>query len=511
MLKTALRDYQVEAVGLMASKKRFVLADPTGKGKTLSVIAAFERLLEERPERRMLVLANKNSLAVWQLELEKHTDLPYVVGGTHNWEEASARWADEDPPVVVLSYPSIAPTDRKTGDFDDEGNPVLERVQSKFRDALVRAYAEHDGSMVLVLEEAHYCKSPGTKRHEVVGHVVAASEYAWAVTATPIVNRLTDLYHLFDLLIPGFFGGMSDFLDAYTVRERKRVSRKRSVMQVVGYRDLPKLKEKVAPFIVKRPMEGFHVDFVAKPCRLTPEEEDLYLDAAAGILEDVEDPDDARDFGARLPDLQLVVDGAVKKNREPNFDCTLGSKERVLLEGLQESFASSEHKAAVVFCYFNATFARLEFVLRHGVGKLGYSRLLTLTAADSVERRVEISREFSPGDVALITSAGKESISLRAADEMWLYDVPFSMGDTLQAVGRMTRMDSDYRDFTVYVPVAEATVDVYKAQVLLHKSDLFAKVLTREVTMPTGALVSPEDLAELKKELLWRTEARRRR
>lgn len=119
------------------------------------------------------------------------------------------------------------------------------------------------------------------------------------------------------------------------------------------------------------------------------------------------------------------MDNAVLLDREPNRNPYLGTKETILLEGLRESF-SSPGKAVIVPGYHIPTLERLRFVLEHAVGKLGFNRLLTLQAEDSTEERVKVEREFLAGDLLLMSSAGAESQSLSASDEIWLYNTPWS-------------------------------------------------------------------------------------
>jgi SNF2 family DNA or RNA helicase len=499
-VRTELRDHQVEAVRAMVSKKRYVVADGVGMGKTLAALAAFDSLAEDDPDRRMLVLANVGSLPTWIGEVEKHTSFDLVAGGSHNAEEAAREISRRDPHVVVLTYPSVTPRRKYEGEGEDR--EVVGMVPAKFRDTLVEFYSRHPENAVLVLEEAHYCKNKSTLRYGTVSKLVSVSEYVWALTATPILNRLEDLYYLMDLIIPGFFGTLENFYKRYTVRRRRRVSRRRTIREVVGYKNLDELGERAKEYMVKRAMKGITVKFERHHFDLSPEEDRVYLLAAKGVLDETEDE---RDFGARLPDLQLAVDGAVLPGREQNERRVVGSKEAVLLRGLHRSYSRDPEKAVIVFAYFERTRRRLEMVFEAALGKVGYERLLKVDAGTDVDERLRIVREFGPRDLLLLSAAGKESLNFGLADEMWLYDVPFSMGDVVQTIGRMTRLDSPHRDFTVHVPVARETIDEYKAHRVAEKSELIAKVLTDEETLPGDLrIMTDEELEAVRRALLWR-------
>jgi len=90
---------------------------------------------------------------------------------------------------------------------------------------------------IFILDEAQAIKNPGTKQTKTVKQVKA--KYKVAMTGTPIENRLSDLWSLFDFLNKGLLGSTKEFSDfAATLKENQ-----------AGY---SRLKKVVSPFILRR-------------------------------------------------------------------------------------------------------------------------------------------------------------------------------------------------------------------------------------------------------------------
>lgn len=488
MIRTALSKEQEEAVALLPTKTRFVLADSTGMGKTLTILAAFEALRQAQPDRHLLVLANKSALVTWEREIRKHTDLAYSLYAS---DVSSEHFGSR---ITIVSYPSL----------------------KAHRGVLLRVFEEHPGRVVLVLEEAHYCKSyrppkqaalrakaegklegpvTGTLLTDQVAPLVAHSEYTWAVTATPFMNKIEDLYGLFELLLPGFFGSVSKFRSTYLEMELKeRWKDKRKYMVVKGYKNLDHLKAVIAPYYLKR-VQDYCVEFKPHGADMTAAEERLYLQAAAGIL-----GEGYRDFAGRLPDLQRVVDNAVVGfgSRDANTRPELSTKEQLLVAGVREQLTAGE--PVIIFADLHDTVDRLELILK----AQGFP-VLRMDATASAAKRSQLCEAFAGGMILLMSAVGRESLNLQQSHILWIYDIPFSMGACVQLVGRIARMDSEHEVFEVHFPILRGTIDEYKAKMFLHKTDLFTRVLKGEATMPrVRTAITKRQLEYLRGRLLWR-------
>ena len=79
-----------------------------------------------------------------------------------------------------------------------------------------------------------------------------------------------------------------------------------------------------------------------------------------------------------------------------------------------------------------------------------------------LHKEKQLKQKLGPRSVTLITSAGTESVNLQRANNLIFYEIPFPLRQFIQACGRITRMDSNYDKFQVYILEAEGTIDTYK-------------------------------------------------
>ncbi|MBI5364708.1 MAG: DEAD/DEAH box helicase [Planctomycetes bacterium] len=222
-LKGTLRPYQEAGVrwlhvcaelGLGAC-----LADDMGLGKTVQVLAL---LLVRRAQRApgssarpSLLVAPASLLANWKSELERFTP------------SLKARIAHPSalPPGAKVE---LAPAELAATDL------VITTYGTLLRQPWLKT-AEWD---LVVLDEAQAIKNPGSKQTRAVKELRARARIA--LTGTPIENRLTDLWSLFDFLSPGLLGTAKEF-----ARYEKRLADG-------GPEAHGPLRELVRPYILRR-------------------------------------------------------------------------------------------------------------------------------------------------------------------------------------------------------------------------------------------------------------------
>jgi hypothetical protein len=175
--------YQLRVVEQVLREKRpaAILADEVGLGKTVEAGLVLKELLLRGIVRSALIVAPRALVAQWQ-------------------EELRARFGD----VFVL------PEERHFAGFDRE-----DRVICSF-EQLVRGYErvvarEWD---CLIVDEAHLLANLDTRRRRCVAGL--RTRWRLLLTATPIQNRLGDLYSLIDLVAPGRLGTPRQFSAEFT-------------------------------------------------------------------------------------------------------------------------------------------------------------------------------------------------------------------------------------------------------------------------------------------------------
>lgn len=216
-LAPILREYQKTGFKWLTTLSRYglggILADDMGLGKTLQVITF---LLAERqtPIRPSLVIAPTSLLYNWQDEIERFAPElnARVISGVK--AERLKELSDlKDIDVVITTY------------------NVLKRD--------IEAYEEQQFKYCF-LDEAQHIKNPNTQNARMVKQI--KTEGYFALTGTPIENTLTELWSIFDFLMPGYLLSHSAFKKRFEIPIVKNNDR-RAFME---------LNRHISPFILRR-------------------------------------------------------------------------------------------------------------------------------------------------------------------------------------------------------------------------------------------------------------------
>lgn len=215
-----LRNYQVEGASWLLFLRRFglgaCLADDMGLGKTIQMISYLLHIQEqERPSAPSLLICPTSVLGNWQKELERfapslRVKLHY---GPNRGKGAAFRESVEDCDLMLTSY-ALA--------YLDEEELTSMRWSS------------------VCLDEAQNIKNAYTKQATSIRKLEA--NHRIAMTGTPIENRVTELWSIFDFINPGYLGALREFNQRFVAS----VERERDADQI-GL-----LQRLVKPFLLRR-------------------------------------------------------------------------------------------------------------------------------------------------------------------------------------------------------------------------------------------------------------------
>ena len=256
-----------------------------GLGKTLQALCVVtEHALDLSPRKaKILVICPASLIYVWSLEINKFGfDKILDVFADANQFIAAP---DTSHKVLVISYRSSA-------------------LQSDRLSSLVWDY--------LVLDEAHFVRNPNTQTFLNIKLVKA--NHTLALSGTPLQNRVTDLWALFDILNPGLIEeNAKTFRSKFerplkgslrSLAENKNLAKKQTFVKA-----LKELQNRVAPFILRRVKEDVLGDL---PPRIL---EDYFCTPSQSQIEAIERAEE--DGGLSLEDVaeQKLGEG-VKGKRE---------------------------------------------------------------------------------------------------------------------------------------------------------------------------------------------------
>ena len=116
--------------------------------------------------------------------------------------------------------------------------------------------------------------------------------------------------------------------------------------------------------------------------------------------------------------------------------------------------------------------------------------------------RVMVENNISPRDIVLLSKAGSASINLQKANNIIVYDTPFSSGTLIQLIGRICRTYTTFNQQNIYFLLVEGTIDVYRYKVCENKLNYITQLFGGAENLPP---IKDEeiDTKKLKRELLW--------
>lgn len=189
-----------------------VLADDMGLGKTVQALSLLLKIKGEHGQAPALVVAPTSVLANWEREIERFA--PSLTALT--WHGADRRENVEllkDADVVLTSYALIR-------------RDINELRAVKFR--------------TVILDEAQNIKNADSATAQACKSI--DGDHRVALTGTPLENRLTELWSLFDFLMPGFLGSADAFHERFE-----------HPIMVQGDNEVrQRLRKRIHPFILRR-------------------------------------------------------------------------------------------------------------------------------------------------------------------------------------------------------------------------------------------------------------------
>ncbi len=436
-----------------------ILADDMGLGKTVQMIALFLDAQKRGITLPSLVVCPASLVLNWESELHRFApslSVRTVIGDSLTREAILRRIAPGD--IVITSY------DLLKRDLD--------------------LYAAHEFHYH-VLDEAQYIKNHNTQNARAVKAI--RSRQRFALSGTPVENRLSELWSVFDFLMPGFLFSYPRFRERYeqpAVRDGDREA-------------LTTLSRMCAPFLLRRlkadvlrelPPKTETVRFVP----LEDVQQKTYLAAALNMRQELA----AQPTGehTRLQTLTMLT-----RLRQICCDPSLcfenyrgGSAKLDACVELAREAVEGGHRV-LLFSQFTSMLAILEKRLRQE----GIAYFL-LQGSTPKEQRAAMVESFNRGEgapVFLISlKAGGTGLNLTAADVVIHYDPWWNLSVQNQATDRAHRI-GQRKAVQVYKFIAQGTVEEKILRLQESKQSL-ADAVVRADTSSLSEL-SDEELLSL--------------
>jgi superfamily II DNA or RNA helicase len=453
-LQATLRSYQTAGVNWL----RFLsglglgacLADDMGLGKTIQVLALLLALKRQKSAAPSLLVLPASLVGNWKAEMARFAPSLRAVFAhpAETSKEDLARIAADpqaalkDADLVVTTYSMLLRQDWLFG----------------FRWRLV------------VLDEAQAIKNPGARQTKLVKRLQAEARIA--LTGTPVENRLSDLWSLFDFLCPGLLGSQAkfkQFAKRLNDRAENRYAPLRSLVQPYILRRLKtdrRIIDDLPEKIEVRAYAGLSKRQAVMYARLVEE-----LNEALQGAEGIKRRGLVLAYLMRFKQLcnhpsQLLGDGRFHPEESGKF---------ARLAEIGEEIASRQERA-LVFTQFREMTEPLAAYLAGVFGRPG----LVLHGQTAVKRRQSLVDQFQRDDgppfMVVSLKAGGTGLNLTAASHVIHFDRWWNPAVENQATDRAFRIGQK-RNVLVHKFVCRGTIEERIDALIDEKRQLAADLL----------------------------------
>lgn len=424
--KATLRGYQAIGVAWLTrainSGYGAILADEMGLGKTVQTLA----LLNNRPAtaKPTLLIAPSSLISTWHNEAKKFTP-KLKTHVQHGSDRANDSQRFNDYRLVITSYALL------------------------HRDAQIFHEVDWHG---VILDEAHFVKNNRTKTYQAIEQIKA--DWRLCLTGTPVENQLADLFSLFQLIVPGYLGRISDW------KKTARASTRNELAEDA----VAQLKQEIAPFILRRIKEDVLTELPPKTENLVPldlqtEERNSYNIILAATDKTIRNEIQRRGFAQS----SITILNCLLRLRQCCCDPTLieslkdsshthSTKTQHLLNWLPE-LIRQKHKVLIF-----SSFAQYLKKVSQALESSGLNH--SLMTGSTIDRDKEIEK-FRRGenDIFLLSlKAGGYGLTLTEADTVIHCDPWWNPAVEAQASARVHRIGQEKPVF-IYKLVAEGTIE----------------------------------------------------
>ena len=461
VLANQLDDHQALNVAALTAQDSWggCVFDEQGTGKTVSLIATFDLLVERGLAETMLVVAPKSMIAEWKQEFSRFTGDLYKVrvaeGSRHLKAQALFSGAD----VIVVNYETLISL----------GDEII-RLARRTR-------------LVLAVDESFNVKNPDAARTTAAAHVREWCTHAFVLCGTPAPNSAADIIAQFDLVDYGYtFHDLAVDKDrsVATTQVRTRLEERglfvRNLKQIVLH-DLPGRT------------------FTEVEVTLAPHQQRAYDAALKDLILDLESTDDdtfARQIQSYLQRRATLL--RICADPTPIIDGYTETPAKItVLDELLERLVARDHEKVIVWSFYRASLDRIAARYEHyGLVRIDGS------VTDTAKRRSAIRRFQEDADISIFLgnpAAAGAGLTLHSARYAIYESLSNQAAHYLQSLDRIHRR-GQVRDVQYVTLVASGTVEEMEYQRLRTKAEAQADLLGDPADdSPTRRLMLTELLA----------------
>ncbi|MBY0122412.1 DEAD/DEAH box helicase [Bacillus sp. S/N-304-OC-R1] len=422
-----------------------ILADEVGLGKTIEAGLILKEYMIRGLVKKVLILVPASLVTQWAIELNTKFFIPAVT------QRKSYVWEQCD--IVVSSIDTA------------KRNPHRDIIYKQDYD-------------LIIIDEAHKLKNNKTKNYEFVQNL--KKKFCLLLTATPIQNRISEIFNLVSLLKPGHLGTESAFYKKYN-KDARDLNDDEHLKELVNKVMIRNRRADTGIQWTKRVVETIPIEFSAEERELYSAVSSLRRDgnwisssqfsvmtlqreacssreAVYFTIKNMLDRQEAPSASFR-EQIQYLISKveAVQRN----------SKAEKALELIQEI-----NDKVIIFTEYRATQMYLQWFLKqHGITSVPFRGGFKRGKKDWMRELFQKNAQ-----VLIATEAGGEGINLQFCNHIINFDLPWNPMRLEQRIGRIHRLGQE-KDVMIYNFATKDTVEEHVLKLLYEKINLFEKVI----------------------------------
>lgn len=451
-----LRSYQKDGVNWLYLLSELglggCLADDMGLGKTIQLLSLLLKIKSEGRHGRKpsLLIAPASLLSNWKKESERFTP--------------------------TLNLHVLHPSERDAYSMNalaKQESEILEKfdlILTTYSMAVRLQWLRKIDWNLLILDEAQAIKNDGTKQTQAIKAIKARARIA--LTGTPIENRLSDLWSLFDFINPGLLGPFRRFKEYMHTTQNDAGP-------------FQALRTLIAPYILRRMKTDSRIITelpnkieTATYCQLTKKQASLYqatINELRRMLKEIEPKNRRGLILSNLMQLKQICNHPSQHTGDLAYiGCDSGKFER-LGEICQELAARQEK--VLVFTQFSEIIPHLETYLSQIFGRKG----LSLHGKTPIHQRKELVEQFQqdngPPFFILSLRAGGTGLTLTAASHVIHFDRWWNPAVENQATDRAFRIGQK-KNVQVHKFITQGTLEEHIDEMIQAKTKLSEDILS---------------------------------
>ena len=438
-----------------------ILADDMGLGKTLQVLSTILHFKETKfiDREPTLIIVPPTLLSNWEHEIKKFTpDLTYYI-----YHGKNRTFPLNHYDIILTSY------------------AIIRLDLEKFMDKTW---------FICVIDEAQNIKNPSTQQTRAIKNIDAFNKIA--LTGTPIENRLSDYWSIFDFTNKGYLSSLNDFTHDYiTPIERNG-----------DENTLENLKTLAKPFVLRRLKsdEEIRKDLPEKTVNdiytsLNEKQIRLYNSILNGVFDDID-----REKGIKrkamilktITSLKQICNHPAQYSHSDNAKINESGKMELLITVL-ENILDADEKVLIFTQY-----VKMGEIIQELISKKFKREILFLHGSQNLNEKTGIINTFQEDEdykilVATLKTGGT-GLNLTAAQNVIHYDLWWNPAVENQATDRVHRIGQE-NNVTVYRFITKGTLEEGIDLMIKNKLDLAKKTISNDETFITE--MTTEELREI--------------